>query len=59
MTMGTVLLLLGGGLLLAVLVLLTVGTLLGRRVRRGRKRGRYPYRSGPGTYDNSSATGPH
>ncbi|OXM46424.1 hypothetical protein [Amycolatopsis alba] len=59
MTMGTALLLLGGGILLVILLLLTVGMLLGRRVRRGRKRGRYPYRSGPGTYDNSSTGGPH
>ncbi|QKV72393.1 hypothetical protein [Amycolatopsis sp. Hca4] len=42
------------------LVLLAVGMLLGRRVRRGRKLGRYPYRSEPGTYDNSSmGGGPH
>ncbi|SDX94694.1 hypothetical protein SAMN05421504_1046 [Amycolatopsis xylanica] len=60
MTMGTALVLLGGGALLVILILLTIGMLLGRRVRRGRKRGLYPYRSGPGTYDNSSmGGGPH
>ncbi|MEV7554595.1 hypothetical protein AB0N89_33675 [Amycolatopsis sp. NPDC089917] len=59
MTPGTALLLIGGGVLLFILILLTVGMVLGRRVRRGRKQGRYPYRSGPGTYDNSSSGGPH
>ncbi|MBB5850695.1 hypothetical protein ACFQ05_33455 [Amycolatopsis umgeniensis] len=57
--MGTALLLLGGGILLFVLILLTVGILLGRQVRRGRKQGRYPYRAKSGTYDNSSMGDPH
>jgi hypothetical protein len=41
------------------LILITTFVLLGRRVRRGRKSGRYTYRAKPnGTYDNSSST-PH
>ncbi|MFC3450170.1 hypothetical protein [Amycolatopsis speibonae] len=59
MTMGTALLFIGGGALLVVSLLLTVGMLLGRRVRRGRKQGRYPYRAKPGSYDNSSMGNPH
>ncbi|MEU7786021.1 MULTISPECIES: hypothetical protein [unclassified Amycolatopsis] len=47
-----------GGVVLLVLSILTAGVLAGRRVRRGRKRGRYPYRAKPnGTYDNSTHTG--
>ncbi|WP_284748431.1 hypothetical protein [Amycolatopsis sp. RTGN1] len=47
-----------GGVVLLFLVILTVGVLLGRRVRRGRKLGRYPYRAKPnGTYDNSTHGG--
>jgi hypothetical protein len=34
--------------------------LTGRRVRRGRRLGHYPYRAKPnGTYDNSSTGSPH
>jgi len=47
-----------GGVVLLFLVILTVGVLLGRRVRCGRKLGRYPYRAKPnGTYDNSTHGG--
>ena len=43
-----------GGVVLLFLAIVTTLVLLGRRVRRGRKLGRYPYRAKPnGTYDNS------
>lgn len=49
----------GGGVVLLLLIILSVLMLAGRRVRRGRKLGRYPYRAKPsGTYDNSSSS-PH
>ncbi|VVJ24571.1 Uncharacterised protein [Amycolatopsis camponoti] len=47
-----------GGVVLLLLIVLTIGVLAGRRVRRGRKLGRYPYRAKPnGTYDNSTHGG--
>ncbi|WP_439376796.1 hypothetical protein [Amycolatopsis lexingtonensis] len=56
--MATALTLTIGGVVLLVLVILTIGILAGRRVRRGRKLGRYPYRAKPnGTYDNSTHSG--
>lgn len=42
------------------LIIVTVLPLAGRRVRRGRKLGHYPYRAEPnGTYDISSTGSPH
>lgn len=47
-----------GGVVLLFLAVVTTLVLLGRRVRRGRKLGRYPYRAKPnGTYDNSTHNG--
>lgn len=44
------------GVTLLFLIIFTGLVLAGRRVRRGRREGRYPYRSKPnGTYDNSSS----
>ncbi|MFJ1578052.1 hypothetical protein [Streptomyces sp. NPDC088182] len=58
--METALILGGSGVALLFLTICTVLLLCGRRVRRGRKLGRYPYRAKPnGTYDNSSMGGPH
>ncbi|MFF4243504.1 hypothetical protein ACFYY2_03410 [Streptomyces sp. NPDC001822] len=58
--MATALTLGGIGVTLLMLIVVTVLFLCGRRVRRGRKAGRYPYRAKPnGTYDNSSSNGPH
>ncbi|MEU0126439.1 MULTISPECIES: hypothetical protein [unclassified Streptomyces] len=58
--METALILAGSGVTLLILIIVTVLLLGGRRVRRGRKLGRYPYRSKPnGTYDNSSTGSPH
>ncbi|MFJ1550555.1 hypothetical protein [Streptomyces sp. NPDC088246] len=43
----------GSGVALLFLSIFAVVLLCGRRVRRGRKLGRYPYRAKPnGTYDN-------
>ncbi|MFJ5987967.1 hypothetical protein [Lentzea sp. NPDC092896] len=45
-----------GGVVLLFLVIFTGLLLAGRRVRRGRREGRYQYRAKPnGTYDNSSS----
>ncbi|XMN11752.1 hypothetical protein ACK8N7_37895 (plasmid) [Streptomyces griseobrunneus] len=58
--METALILSGSGGALLILIIVTVLLLGGRRVRRGRKVGRYPYRARPnGTYDNSSTGSPH
>ncbi|MEU9917363.1 hypothetical protein [Streptomyces sp. NPDC051001] len=58
--MESALILAGSGVTLLVLIIVTVLLLAGRRVRRGRKLGHYPYRAGPnGTYDNSSTGSPH
>jgi hypothetical protein len=47
----------GSGAGLLMLLLITTFVLLGRRVRRDRKSGKYTYRAKPnGTYDNSSST---
>ncbi|WP_199199345.1 hypothetical protein [Amycolatopsis sp. CA-128772] len=47
-----------GGVALLFLAIVTTLVLLGRRARRGRKLGRYPYRAKPnGTYDNSTHSG--
>jgi len=47
-----------GGVVLLFLAIVTTLVLAGRRVRRGRKLGRYPYRAKPnGTYDNSTHSG--
>jgi hypothetical protein len=47
-----------GGVVLLFLCVFTTLVLLGRRVRRGRREGRYQYRAKPnGTYDNSSSHG--
>jgi hypothetical protein len=47
-----------GGVVLLFLAIITTLVLAGRRVRRGRKLGRYPYRAKPnGTYDNSTHSG--
>ncbi|MFJ8960322.1 hypothetical protein ACIRG5_13135 [Lentzea sp. NPDC102401] len=44
------------GVTLLLLIIFTVLVLAGRRVRRGRREGRYQYRAKPnGTYDNSSS----
>ena len=44
------------GVALLFLVIFTGLLLAGRRVRRGRREGRYQYRAKPnGTYDNSSS----
>ncbi|MEU6926389.1 MULTISPECIES: hypothetical protein [unclassified Streptomyces] len=51
--METALILGGSGVALLFLTIFAVVLLCGRRVRRGRKLGRYPYRAKPnGTYDN-------
>ncbi|WP_327187235.1 hypothetical protein [Streptomyces sp. NBC_01334] len=58
--METALILGGSGVALLSLSIFAVGLLGGRRVRRGRKLDRYPYRAEPnGTYDNSSMGSPH
>lgn len=54
--MQTALILLVCGVSVLFLSIIAVIALLTRRVRRGRKLGRYPYRAKPiGTYDNSSS----
>ncbi|MFI8006942.1 hypothetical protein [Streptomyces sp. NPDC086010] len=58
--MATALTLAGIGVTLLFLSIVTVLFLAGRRVRRGRRTGRYEYRARPnGTYDNSSSNTPH
>ncbi|WP_405512232.1 hypothetical protein [Streptomyces canus] len=58
--METALILAGSGVTLLILIIVTVLLLGGRRVRRGRKLGQYPYRAKHnGTYDNSSTGSPH
>jgi hypothetical protein len=58
--METALILAGSGVTLLILIIVTVLLLTGRRVRRGRRLGHYPYRAKPnGTYDNSSTGSPH
>ncbi|MFE9811516.1 hypothetical protein ACFYRN_37235 [Streptomyces sp. NPDC005227] len=58
--METALILGGSGVALLILVISLVLVLCGRRVRRGRKLGRYQYRAKRnGTYDNSSMGSPH
>ncbi|WP_326600410.1 hypothetical protein [Streptomyces sp. NBC_01803] len=58
--METALILAGSGVTLLILIIFTVLLLGGRRVRRGRKLGRYPYRAKPnGTHDSSSTSSPH
>ncbi|MEU8789597.1 hypothetical protein [Streptomyces sp. NPDC048643] len=58
--METALILGGSGVALLILGISLVPVLCARRVRRGRKLGRYPYRAKPnGTYDNSSTGSPH
>jgi hypothetical protein len=58
--MQTALVLAGSGVTLLILIIVAVLLLGGRRVRRGRRLGLYPYRAKPnGTYDNSSTGSPH
>ncbi|MCX4679268.1 hypothetical protein OG413_28905 [Streptomyces sp. NBC_01433] len=58
--MATALIVAGTGVALLILIIVTVLLLCGRRVRRGRKLGRYQYRAKPnGTHDSSSTTSPH
>ncbi|GAA2376479.1 hypothetical protein [Streptomyces cuspidosporus] len=55
--METALILGGSGCVLLFLSIFAVGVLSGRRVRRGRKLGRYPYRAKPNDTSGNSFMG--
>ncbi|KPI20799.1 hypothetical protein OK074_7552 [Actinobacteria bacterium OK074] len=55
--METALILGGSGVALLFLSIIAVGMLCGRRVRRGRKLGRYPYRAKPNDTSGNSFMG--
>ncbi|WCN79253.1 hypothetical protein [Micromonospora sp. LH3U1] len=57
MTAGTMAALLGGGIVLFALLLLTIIGALGRRARAGRRTGRYTSRPGNSSDNSSSSMG--